>query len=200
SGRACFVCEGDGQTDRLLATDPHVCPKCTPSLPLDMVHPQTILAHIGAHILHDPTVDLSTQPCGLCLRPWPMCQFFLKKSSSAANTLTLNMAISRGCSNLVYFSYGTALVSKDSSPSSNVPLKCPLCGPKEPAIWRYCFKEHLIQLHPDVGLVKYSHLWELSEAEKTAMKDVWDTREKRKKPKKIKRTLVISQAHSSRLA
>ncbi|KAJ7822071.1 hypothetical protein B0H14DRAFT_3732640 [Mycena olivaceomarginata] len=165
-GRACFVCEGDGQTDSLLATDPHICPKCTPSLPLDMVHPQTILAHIGAHILHDPTVDSSTQPCGLCLRPWPMCQFFLKKSSSAANTLTLNMAISRGCPNLVYFSYGTTLISKDSSPSSNVPLKCPLCGPKEPAIWRYFFKQHLIQHHPDVGLVKYSHLWELSEAEK----------------------------------
>jgi hypothetical protein len=83
-----------------------------------------------------------------------------------------------------------------TGPSQRRLLKL-ICGPKEPAIWKYFFKEHMIQHHPDVGLVKYSHLWELSKAEKTAMKDVWDTQDKQKKLKKIKCTLVILQAHSS---
>ncbi|KAJ7705827.1 hypothetical protein B0H16DRAFT_1482122, partial [Mycena metata] len=153
-GRVCFVCEGDGENEALLETDLHVCPKCTPSLPLDMAHPQTILAHIGAHILHDPTVDRSTQPCGLCLRPLGMCKFYLKKSGSAANTLTLNMAASRGCLNLVYFSYGTAGVSKDSSPCSN----------------RYNVREHLVQQHLGVSLAKHSNLWALSDTEIAVLK------------------------------
>ncbi|KAJ7183908.1 hypothetical protein C8R46DRAFT_1309168 [Mycena filopes] len=188
-GRACFVCEGDGENEALLETDPHVCPKCTPSLPLDMAHPQTILAHVGSHILHDPSVDPSTQPCGLCLRPSGMCKFYLKKSGSAANTLTLNMAV-----------YGTAEVSKESSPCSNVPLRCKYCNPKDPAVWRYNFREHLIQQHPNVSLATHSHIWELSDAEKVGMQKVWEARDKRKKPKKPKHPLVISQAHSSRRA
>ncbi|KAJ7725143.1 hypothetical protein DFH07DRAFT_691016, partial [Mycena maculata] len=136
----------------------------------------TILSHIGSHILHDPTIDRSTQPCGLCCRPWPMCQFFLKKSGSTANTLTLNMAISRGCPNLVYFSYGTAEVSSGSSPSSNVPLKCVYCDPKDPAVWRYNYKEHLIQYHPTVSLEKHADVFTLSAAEELAMGKVWEAR------------------------
>ncbi|KAJ7679687.1 hypothetical protein B0H17DRAFT_879588, partial [Mycena rosella] len=152
------------------------CPKCTPSLPLDMNHPQTILAHMGAHILNDPTIDRSTQPCGLCLRPWPMCQIFLKKSGSAANTLTLDMAKSRGCPNLVYFSYGTALISKESSPCSNVPLRCTHCDAKDPTVWRYNFKEHLMQRHPDASLVKYSDIWTLTAAKIAGILVVWNLR------------------------
>ncbi|KAJ7648621.1 hypothetical protein DFH06DRAFT_997187 [Mycena polygramma] len=199
-GGACFICEGDDQQATLLETDPHVCPKCTPSLPLDMAHPQTILAHVGAHILHDPSVDRSSQPCGLCCQPWPMCQFFLKKSGSAAGTLTLNMATSRGCPNLVYFSYGTAETYKESSPCSNVPLRCSHCNPKDPAVWRYNFKQHLIQHHPTVALAPNAHIWELCNAEKAGILKVWEGRNKRKKTKQPKPTLVISQAHSSRLA
>ncbi|KAJ7671994.1 hypothetical protein B0H17DRAFT_1335340 [Mycena rosella] len=199
-GRACFVCEGDDENQALLETDAHVCPKCTSSMPLDMGHPQTILAHMGAHILHDTNVDRSTQPCGLCLRPWPMCQFFLKRSGSAGNTQTLNMAISRGCPNLVYFSYGTAVVSEESSPCSNAPLRCALCNPKDPAVWRYNFKEYMMQHHSDVSLTKYSHIWELCTAETAGMKKVWVARDKRKKAKKAKPSLVVSSAHSSRLA
>ncbi|KAJ7749861.1 hypothetical protein B0H14DRAFT_3603375 [Mycena olivaceomarginata] len=198
NGRACFVCEVDDEMQSLLETDSHVCPKCTPSLPLDMEHPQTILAHIGAHILYDPTVLRSTQPCGLCCRPWPMCQFFLKKSRSAGRPLTLDMDRSRGCPNLVHFSYSTAEISKDSSPCSNAPIKCSHCNPKDPAVWRYFFKEHLIEHHPGVSLMQYSHIWQLSAEEEAAMRKIWDTRGKRKKPRKVKSSLIISEAHSSR--
>ncbi|KAJ7654334.1 hypothetical protein B0H17DRAFT_1186207 [Mycena rosella] len=79
-------------------------------------------------------------------------------------------------------------------------LRCALCNPKDPAVWRYNFKEHMMQHHSDVSLTKYSHIWELCTAETAGMKKVWVARDKRKKAKKAKPSLVVSSAHSSRLA
>jgi len=45
---------------------------------------QEIITHISAHILYDPAIDRSTEPCGLCGRPAPLCTIFLKKSSSGS--------------------------------------------------------------------------------------------------------------------
>ncbi|KAJ7927902.1 hypothetical protein B0H13DRAFT_2552011 [Mycena leptocephala] len=181
-GRACFVCEGNDDDDpNLFSSDPHVCGFCTPSFPLDTGHPQSIIAHIGAHILHDPTIDRSTEPRGLCGRPSPM-------SSS-------------GCPNLTKrFSVGAASKSIANSPCSNAPLKCPGCSKKDPAVWRYNTKFHLMRHHPEVSLPKYAHLWELGTSELAGMKMIWNKRTERKTVKKSKSTLTISAAHSSRLA
>ncbi|KAF8144618.1 hypothetical protein K438DRAFT_2101594 [Mycena galopus ATCC 62051] len=60
SGLACFICEGENNFDGIEDWDSHMCLKCTPSVALDVTRPQTVLTHIGAHILHDSTVDRST--------------------------------------------------------------------------------------------------------------------------------------------
>ncbi|KAJ7735833.1 hypothetical protein DFH07DRAFT_680753, partial [Mycena maculata] len=188
-GRACFVCESDDQDPALSATDPHVCGYCSPSVPLDTAHPQLIIAHIGSHILHDPAIDRSMEPCGLCGRASPLCQIFLKKSSSGSGALTIDMKASR-CPNLTKrFSIGAATKSIDSSPCSNAPLKCPTCSKKDPAVWRYNMKEHLTRHHPEVSLPKHGHLWKLSASEIAGMKGVWRKRKERK-TRKHKSTLT----------
>ena len=130
-----------------------------------------------------------------------MCQYFVKKSDSAANTLTLDMAKSHGCPNLVHFQYGATSKSTVGSPCSNVPLHCPSCDKKDPAVWRYNMQEHLMRFHPDTSLTKHAHIWEMGAVEHAGMQKLWDNKDKsrRRAPKKTK-YLVISAAHSSRNA
>ncbi|KAF8187410.1 hypothetical protein K438DRAFT_1677498 [Mycena galopus ATCC 62051] len=178
-----------------------MCLKCTPSVALDVTRPQTVLTHIGAHILYDSTVDRSTQPCGFCCRPFAICHFALKKT---ADGMTVKMDASKGCTNFVKkFNYGVAAKSTTSSPCSNVPLRCPECDTTDPSIWRYNLKKHLLHDHPHTPISKHAHLWELTESESMAMRAVWEKLQvprKKKGTKKSKATLKISAAHSSRLA
>ncbi|KAJ7749433.1 hypothetical protein B0H16DRAFT_1845530 [Mycena metata] len=179
-----------------------MCLKCTPPVALDVAHPQKVLTHMGAHILYDSRIDRSSQPCGFCGRPFPLCHFALKKT---ADGLTVKLDASKGCPNFVKkFNYNVAAKSTTNSPCSNVSLPCPACGPKDPSIWRYNLKEHFIRYHPHTPLLKYRDLWELTESETTAMRKVWEKlqapRKKKNTGKKTKATLAISAAHSSRLA
>ncbi|KAK7016164.1 hypothetical protein R3P38DRAFT_2543037 [Favolaschia claudopus] len=199
-GLACFVCENEDEST-LFPTDPHVCGYCSPSVPLDTAHPQLVLSHIGAHILYDPAIDRSTEPCGLCGRPASLCFLFLKRSSSRSNALTIDLKASHGCPNLIKrFSIGTASKSTTSSPCSNAPMKCPICTKKDPAVWRYNMKAHLIRHHPDVQPSRHADLWTLSNEEMSGMKLIWDKRQERKVTRKYRSTLKISAAHSSKLA
>ncbi|KAJ6591766.1 hypothetical protein DFH09DRAFT_1073628 [Mycena vulgaris] len=200
SGFACFVCEGDNDISGLEASDSHLCVKCNPPFVLDVAHPQTVLTHMGAHILYDPKVNRSDQPCELCGRPFPMCCFVLKNKDSVA----VNFTASHGCPNFVKkFHYGVAEKSTNRLPCSNVPLQCPACERKEPAVWRYNLKYHLLDSHPSISPSKYKHLWELSESETASMGSVWEKLKeppKKKSAKKLKPTLKISAAHSSKFA
>ncbi|KAJ7104685.1 hypothetical protein C8R44DRAFT_746366 [Mycena epipterygia] len=205
SGLACFVCEGDDEVQGLEESDSYMCSKCTPPFILDVARPQTVLTHMGAHILHDPRVDRYDQPCGFCGRPFPMCLFVLKKSHSAREGMTVNLAASKGCPNFVKkFNYAVAERSKDAkSPCSNVPLRCPECSSTDPAIWRYNLKYHLVRYHPLVPVQTHVALWQLSESELRWMRDIWEKSKevhKKRNTKKIQPTLAISSAHSSRLA
>ncbi|KAF8152359.1 hypothetical protein B0H34DRAFT_724881 [Crassisporium funariophilum] len=111
-----------------------------PTVTLDLSQGQRVLEHIGAHVLHDPSLDRSMPLCGLCLRPSPMCQFFLKKGKGAHAS-------------------GVASESTASSPCSNVPIHCPLCPKSDPAIWRYFFRIHFQQKHPNAPLAQYENIW-----------------------------------------
>lgn len=93
--------------------------------------------------------------------------------------------------------------STTSSPCSNVPIKCPLCSYDAPAVWHYNMKNHFTRAHPSAEPSKYKTLWTLDNFEKEEMKKVWAARlkvpvKRNKKPNTP--ALVISQAHSSRLA
>ncbi|KAJ6451021.1 hypothetical protein C8R45DRAFT_848636 [Mycena sanguinolenta] len=203
AGRACFVCEGDNE-EGLDDSEPHTCCYCDPPFPLDVAHPQKVLAHMGAHIIHDSKIDRSSLPCGFCGRPSSMCLFVLKKSHSAGEGMTVNIALSKGCPNFTKkFSYAIAEKSSSpKSPCSNVPLCCPECDSTDPTQWRYNLKYHLMRDHPLTPLERYAHLWEISETENGWMLDIFNkSKEVRtKRTKKTKPALVVSAAHSSRLA
>ncbi|KAF8056026.1 hypothetical protein FPV67DRAFT_686987 [Lyophyllum atratum] len=206
SGEACFVCESDDNLGEVEDGESIMCPKCPPTVFLDSTSPQRVLAHLGAHILHDKThVNRSDLPCGLCLRPYPMCRFFVKKGKGAKASLKINRDASTGCTNMLTFSYKSAENSTASSPCSNVPLLCPLCPKTEPAVWRYNLQHHFSVVHPSAERSKYQGLWKLTRFEEQEMNKIWLARRKygvaSKRTKKGKEpALVVSQAHSSRIA
>ncbi|KAA1480082.1 hypothetical protein DENSPDRAFT_789907 [Dentipellis sp. KUC8613] len=197
AGKACFMLAGR-QAMRDLVD--HSCPNCIPEVKFDSSKGQRILAHVGSHILHDPSVDRDLEPCGLCLRPAPICQVFLTKDKGSKGNLRVDMTKS-SCPNRVKFSYGTAAKSTSSSPCSNVPIHCPLCPTGAAAVWRYNGRAHFTRHHPSVALDTYKDLWTVSRFEAREMAMVWKNRhrqpESRKKPAE---TLSISDAHSSNLA
>lgn len=92
--------------------------------------------------------------------------------------------------------------SSESSPCSNVPLKCPLCPPKDaPAVWRYNLEYHIRQAHPHGNLTKYASLFTLSNAEIDFIDSIWSERltvtSRRAGKTKASSGLQISEAHTS---
>lgn len=194
-GRACFVCETHQQIEDHRTSS---CPRCSPAVPLDLLQGQKVLEHIGAHILHDPSLTQSTQLCGLCLWPPPFCQFFLIKGKSANGSLKINQTSSQGCVMKVKYSYSAAAESSFSSPCSNVPVACPLCSKTSPAVWKYFMKAHFQETHRSAPIPKYEHLWKLSNFEAAEMKRIW-AKQKNVVVKRTKKSniplLVISKHH-----
>ncbi|KAJ7842614.1 hypothetical protein B0H13DRAFT_1648770, partial [Mycena leptocephala] len=195
----CFVCEFDNNS-RELETE-NTCPLCPPNTPLYPRQGQQVLAHMAAHILFDPKIDRSTQPCGICLNPAPMCEFHLM-TTGGKQKLDIKRC---KCPNAgITFRYSTAAVSTPSSPSSNVSIVCTLCPKGQPAIWRYNYLYHLRTDHPSAPEEKYSSLWKLHPDEIKNVKKIWQTIAKgvpipKKREPKTK-PLNIFEAHSSRLS
>jgi hypothetical protein len=102
------------------------------------------------------------------------------------------------------FAYAVAATSTASSPSSNVPIRCPICPTAAPCVWRYNLPYHMRSKHPAISLTRHQSLWQITNAEKSLIKEVWTNRHRLKKTRKSKGKgppgLIISEAHSSRLA
>ncbi|KAF8964490.1 hypothetical protein BDZ97DRAFT_1730792, partial [Flammula alnicola] len=196
-GRACFLCDDSAE----LADSVSHCPKCSPTIDLDLSQGQRVLEHIGAHILFDSMVSQSWPVCGLCLRPSPLCQFFLKKGKGALASVKIDDRLSKGCLMKVKYSYRVAAESSPSSPCSNVPIQCPICPKDEPAIWRYFFKAHFRDKHGVQLASKYEHLWTLSNFELDQMQKIWIKRRQKtvKRTKKKLLPLVISEDHRAQI-
>ena len=112
------------------------CSRCGPTVKLDWKNTPRILEHMGAHILHDTTLNSSEERCGLCLRPAPMCQVYLTKGRGTAGKVSVDRSKSK-CPNLARFNYKNTAQSSKRSPCSNVPVVCTLCPPGSPAAWMY---------------------------------------------------------------
>jgi hypothetical protein len=133
------------------------CTLCSPVVILNLSQNQRILEHTPAHILHDPKVERTMEPCGLCLCPAPLCQFFLKKGKGANWTLKIDKYM--GCPLKPSFSYGVASKSSSFSPCSNVPIACPLCPEKGvPAVWKYNMKDRMQNVHKMAMLSNHEYL------------------------------------------
>ena len=175
------------------------CSRCGVSVKLDRKNTQRVLEHMGAHILHDITLNASEERCGLCLRPAPMCQIYLMKGRHS-----VDRSKSR-CPNLVRFNYKNASESSKRSPCSNVPVDCTICPPGSPAVWTYSLHSHYRERHRITSALHFPTRVELSQSEKNGMKQVWDSRFKqrgsyRKRRKRVDNPpLVISEAHRSGL-
>ena len=171
---------------------------------LDLSQGQRVLEHIGAHILYDPgVVHAKDVLCGLCLRPSPLCQFFLTKGKGTNGNLRVNWEKSRGCLVNINYSYRVAAESTASSPCSNVPIQCPICPRSEPAIWKYFMKAHFTENHKNLHpFSNHEHLWQLSDFELSEMKIIWEKRLKLtvKRTKKLNvPRLLISDAHCAQI-
>ncbi|KAF7344645.1 hypothetical protein MVEN_01624700 [Mycena venus] len=198
-GKACFLCEHD-TNGRSIDTEPQkICPKCTPSVPLDIAHGQRILEHCAAHLLYDSSINRQHELCGLCMRPTPMCVFYLRRTNGKPQ---IDWDKST-CQLKVSIRYAVAAESTSASPCSNVPVICTLCGPKRPAVWKYNLEAHFRNVHQLHNPQSWPMNVGITDDEKTGLKRIWDSRQNYPRPrnlKKKKNPLVISEAHSSRLA
>lgn len=200
-GKACFVCEADENSAAAgSAADPD-CLACGPRVQLDYSNAQRILEHMGAHLLYDPTLSRTQEMCGLCLRPSPICMIYLKKGRGVSASPSIDKSRTT-CQNLLTFNYASAARSKDTSPCSNVPITCPLCSIDSPAVWKYNLNLHFREKHK-LTPQHFPFDAHLSTSEKEGMRKKWEGRFLVKKPRRgmqPKAAMIISDAHSSRLA
>lgn len=201
-GKACFVAErtlvDNGEHDGLC------CTYCNPPAAFDeKKEKQRLLEHIGAHVLYDPVVDRSSEPCGLCLQPAPACQIYIKQGRAKGATPSVDMKRSP-CPNLVKFSFGPAPESSSTAPCSNHPIVCDLCPNSAPAVWSYNFAHHRANKHPRApGLALADDPSHLLPFEHRQLKHIWDSRtetarkKSRAEAKNQRAPLNISEAHSS---
>ncbi|KAJ7486985.1 hypothetical protein FB451DRAFT_1026796 [Mycena latifolia] len=199
-GKACFLCEHD-QSGREIDLEPQTnCLKCDPPVPLDIKHGQRVLEHCAAHILHDPSLNRLHELCGLCLRPAPMCTFYLRKSNG---TYQIDWERST-CLYKIAFQYSIAAKSTlPGSPCSNVPVNCKQCGPKKPAVWKYNLGAHFRNFHRLPNPETWQMDVTIAPGEVDALYQIWDKRQQYPKPRNMKKNLKalgISEQHSSRLA
>jgi hypothetical protein len=75
-GEACFILEDLYDVQEVSV---HKCPACIPPIRLNKTNGQHVLAHITSHVLHNPTINKSQEPCGLCLQAANICTIYLTK-------------------------------------------------------------------------------------------------------------------------
>ena len=175
-GKACFLCKDKHATWNLITA--YECTACMPSVILPK-QVQRVLEHMAAHILFDSLVERSSEPCGLCLQPTPVCIFHLKKGKGTGASEQIDFAKSV-CTKQIPFSYALAAVSAPSSPSSNVPMRCLICPIMAPCVWRYNLPYLMQSKHPTISIMPYESLWLISNAEKCLIKEIWTNRHRQK--------------------
>lgn len=175
------------------------CPRC-PSLPLPISKPSKLVQHIGTHILHDPAVKYSNNPCGFCLNVGNLCSIRLIKGKGKNGAKSVDPQQSR-CPNAAKLSIAAASKSTASNPCTNVPLECPLCRDGADAVWKYNLHSHFTEVHPTADIERYKNLYELDPHERASMKELYNAKPRQsKKRMKTVTGIKISVAHSSHRA
>ncbi|KAJ7238681.1 hypothetical protein C8J57DRAFT_996446, partial [Mycena rebaudengoi] len=204
-GQACFHVDPYDSDYRgnLESQDSFLCTKCDPPVPLSLRNKQLVLQHNAGHILFDKTFRMSDQPCGLCLRPFSMCEFFLNSGKGTDSVHQVDWKRST-CLRPVQFSMAAAQKWSESSPCTNHLISFPLgCGM---VIWTYNVEAHY--RGPRHGLVTLTNVpfrYHMTQNESTALKTLYENRQnypqtRKLKTKNIQPPLAISAAHSSNLA
>ena len=202
--RAAFLCEAEFDECPITAfasAQPNQCPLCRLAFPWDISKSHKILKHIAMHILFDDALDNTTEPCGLCMRPLPLCAFFLRKGKGAGSALQIDGRVSR-CPNFVgKLFYSAASTERTNSPCINVPVICPLCPSTSAAVWKYNMKTHLVHVHPCTNGNDFQKGYVISNSERVALKILWEKQASgpRRGPRRnaALNPLTISEMHSS---
>lgn len=166
--------------------------------------------HMSLHILFDPRVAHTSNPCAFCLKTDPaLCVLHLSDQMRRGKH-QLDMTRS-SCLMLVPFSFGNLSKSTPTNPCTNYPVKCPHSSCAK-VVWRYNLKTHLQADHSlsnERILGAHKELVEITEDERLRMGDKWkpivNSKQKGKRFKSIqsgKRAsrIKISSGHSSRAA
>ncbi|KAI3998038.1 hypothetical protein K525DRAFT_215108, partial [Schizophyllum commune Loenen D] len=197
-GQACFATAS--QKDISL-NDNDSCRYC--DYPFDFKKLPSILAHIGSHVLYDTkNIARDLEPCGLCFRPYNVCQIYVRKTNGRRGNIKIDVARST-CNMPMNFKQASAAKSSVASPCSNAPLVCTLCPKGAPAVWRYNYRAHHARLHPSIPLDDYRTTWYLTVFEQDKLHDIWVNRHKRPKPRQTRTQqipLTLSEAHNAGMA
>lgn len=162
-----------------------------------------LLNHLAAHILHSSDIDRLANPCGFCLSTGETCAIYLKKTKGARGGDSVDMNNSH-CPGKYKLIVSKASRSTTRSPSTNIPVRCPLCKKGARAIWKYNLEHHLRRVHKQ-DPEKFAPLWKISDGEKQALKALLNTQPRQTKrkcqSKKAADTAAqISDAHTCRMA
>ncbi|KAJ7174928.1 hypothetical protein C8R46DRAFT_1253135, partial [Mycena filopes] len=203
-GKACFVIELDDKEFRgsLRGQDSLACTKCHPEVLFSLKNKQLILQHNGAHILFDPSINRSDQPCGLCLRPFPLCNFVLTTGQGTDSARQVDWKRST-CLRQLTFSMAAAMKSTPTAPCTNYLIACPLrCGL---VVWTYNLEAHYrSSRHGLASLTSVPVPYSMAPQELAGMKKIYQDRAVQSRPRTLKKKsqpqLLTSDTHSSRLA
>ncbi|KAI0026824.1 hypothetical protein K488DRAFT_25730, partial [Vararia minispora EC-137] len=168
----------DGGDSAGLQHDLTFCPLCKrPPTAFDTYSGAQIITHLSVHQLYDPRTsrrDFPQEPCGLCSGGPNSCKIFLvKPSRGSKGKFQVDPHKSTCPRRFQTFHYASAARSTESSPCTNVPLICQLCGPEKPAVWRYNYHHHLRTTHPLASLPEFRAGFEISDEERQAMGLIW---------------------------
>ncbi|KAK7014595.1 hypothetical protein R3P38DRAFT_3573313, partial [Favolaschia claudopus] len=207
-GKACFHVEpetglGNGRGEFGQGAETAFdCTKCYPTVSISKKNYQRVLEHNGAHILYDETLPATVEPCGLCLRPFPMCNFVFQKTTGTTSARQIDWTRST-CLNPLKFQMAAAMKSSENSPCTNHLIQWPLqCGM---VIWTYNITTHYRSYHQLQTTTNIGTVYKAGASERKWMKKIWDNRQnqptvRKMKKKKVKTPLVISDAHRSTTA
>lgn len=134
---------------------------------------------MSAHILHDPSVIRSDQPCAFCLKTdKSLCRLHFVTGKKRSATKLAQLDVNRStCTLLVPFKIGNLSKSSNANPTTNHPIACPLTTQCAEVVWRYNLKQHLSSAHQldSISLENYRELWDIGRQEKHRMKNLWDS-------------------------
>jgi hypothetical protein len=99
---------------------------------------------MATHILHDPVIKDSHNPCGFCCAPGDACMVHQTKDKGHNGSRQIDVNCSQCVNgNVVKISLKSASTSTTTAPCTNIPIDCPLCPVGSAAVWKYNFVVHL---------------------------------------------------------
>ena len=113
-------------------------------------------------------------PCGLCGGSGDACAVYIAKGKGSQGAHYVD--ILKSCcknGNVVKLSLGAREKSTMTSPSTNVPVACPLCPSPAHAVWKYNLQQHISEVHPTAGSDDYKLLYAINPFKVSALKVLW---------------------------